>query len=176
MLGIVRSTRTSNHTNNGERGKRDVPGVLTTIRRHETAAVAAVQKNINDETIKQLEKECVRAMGLVTRMIDPQSREARENAKALRAIEEELEQLIAGGCFNYNEVEEWSDVALRDKNLRWVSCMMLLGKKNIERDIQYQKWKGRLVAPGNKVYGIDGNKIVDQLNHATPASSSQSTP
>ena len=46
----------------------------------------------------------------------------------------------------------------------------MLGLKNLEREPQFQKWKGRLVALGNRVFGKDGKRIVDALHHIVPAS------
>ena len=116
------------------------------------STLAAVSKEYNvqkESRLKQLQRECVRAMGLVTRMVNPEAREVRENRKAMDAMHAEMDQLQASNCFSFDEVEEWSDVTQRDPTARWVSCMMLLGLKNVEREPQFQKWKGRLVALGN---------------------------
>jgi len=108
-------------------------------------------------------------MGLVTRVVSNKSAEANTEA-ALAAIHKEFQTLLDMGAFVLEEVEEWNDVSRHTPQAEMVFGHMLLGCKHDEMPAEYQKYKRRFVALGNRVFNMFGQTFEEEISHHVPAS------
>ena len=94
-----------------------------------------------------------RYFGCVTKLLRFGSREVRENAEAMRAVEVEMRQLtVDKEAFPLDNPREWVDVLAHDRKARIVRGQMLVALKDAQ-DARRARWKARFVAVGCAIRG-----------------------
>ena len=110
------------------------------------------------------------AYGLVTRIVQPGSSEAKSSPEAQRALVGALDLLRAKEVIpEFGAVREWASVRAEHPDAHVVRAHPILGVKHSESSSE-AKWKARIVAGGNNVRDTSGQHVVDAMDTAAPAS------
>jgi hypothetical protein len=124
----------------------------------------------DQQHLKQME-EVTKCLGLVVRIIDLNSREAKGYAKEGldEAMNKEWDNLVALNAFNPKEMIERDHVKKTVWNARFVSSRFVCGLKGAE-DLATAIYKARLVAGGHNERDVYNNRIIEVYVHIVPAS------
>lgn len=135
--------------------------------RSETNRINAEHDLTKDE--ERLTNSLRRYFGLVTRVYPGKSRDVQQEPKAMDAIWAEVRQLVTKHAVNPNKPLTKTYIQKTYEDPRYVYTMMLVAMKNMEFR-HLLRWRGRLVALGNFLRDQFGERIIEILNHAKPAS------
>ena len=79
--------------------------------------------------------------------------------EAVEAVRNELQNFLTKGVFDPSEVRDWTSVRADDPSATIGSGMMILGRKNAEREEAHWAYKVRLVFQGNRVVAATGERV-----------------
>jgi hypothetical protein len=124
-----------------------------------------------ENAITKDEYEIIKCMGLVFRIIDLHSHEARGPAREglAHAMTKEWDNLVALGAFYPEQMVEREWVKANVEKAVFVSSRFVAGMKGIE-DVVAAIYKARLVAGGHNVRDVFNNRVHEIFIHIVPAS------
>lgn len=170
MLGVAKTDVTQQKAPAIPRGpKSKLDGFLPNYVRVEDLQRSRVEALNEMDSYTELLSRIKRSLGAVAKVYPPSSNIANENEGAAKAVTAEFVQLVDAGAINPNNPKSWEQIKREVPDARICDLMMVIFEKNIEAP-ELRRWKARAVCRGDLLRGISGDKIVEGLHHAVPAS------
>lgn len=123
-----------------------------------------------EKEVRSLQQELTFAFGLVTRVVDVNSREARESEGAKRAIEREVENVRSKEALVIESLMERSEAKERFPEAEYVNGRLMLAKRNAENVVASEDdWKARMLVQGCGQRDVYDKPVIDEVIQTVPA-------
>ncbi len=126
----------------------------------------------HERDVKALTQDITHVMGLVTRVVDINSREGRTNRGALRAMEMEVNNIKEKEAIVIESLMEREEAKKKYPDAEFVDCRMLLARRHAEVAAvseEEEDRKARLIVQGCGQRDVYDNLVVEDVVQQIPA-------